>query len=205
MSDSPATHPARQNVRPRLTYLLLAVMVLCFTAQQIVVVHLEKPYDAYLALSGYGMKSGHLWELVTCHAFHTGWIHFILNAAVLLVAGRAVEPVLGGARFARVFIGSALAGAVLQGLVALAGFWLPESMETTAAFLRDRFGGPLACASTGVFGLLSIYCRTKGPWPWRILLGLLVAAVVLPSDPNLAHLAHLAAFATAPLLARRKS
>ena len=37
-------------------------LVLSFAAQQLVVVHWEKPYDAYLALSGYGMKSRHFWQ-----------------------------------------------------------------------------------------------------------------------------------------------
>lgn len=217
---------------PSLSLLLMAGLAACFTVQQIVIVHFEKPYDAYLALSGYGMKSGHLWELLTYQcfhqgsnlappdfaapwewviyqAFHQGWAHLAVNLLGLWFLARTVEGRLGPKRFLYLYLGAVLAGAVLQGAVALAGFWLPESLESLAASLRDRFGGPVAGASVGLCGVLTVWClaeptrtvRLFGVIPikaaplWGIALSVAVVLVIFRTDPSLAHLAHLGGLA----------
>lgn len=210
---------ALQHNRPRCrvwTALLMAGLTLCFAAQQVVVVHFEKPYDTYLALSGYGMKSWHLWEVFTCQFVHAGWAHWLLNLAGLAFVARAAETAWGGCRFLRVYLGLLLAGAAVQGVVAVAGFLLPESLETVAAFLRDRFGGPLAGASIGLCGVFAVLCRENPARTFRLLffvpvkaahllwgaLGLSVVWLVLatlwlaiPDNLALPHLAHLVALA----------
>ena len=178
-------------------------MIVCFAVQRMVIV--PKAYDAYLVLSGYGMKSGHLWELVTYQFFHTGLIHLLINVAGLWFVGRAAEARLGRRRFVLIYFGSSLAGALLQGAVAVIGYWLPESREAASLFIIDRFGGGVAGASVGLCGVFAAYCSLK-PEPgtslfflgrikpllllW-IALGLAALFVVIPSNPSLAHLAHL--------------
>jgi membrane associated rhomboid family serine protease len=185
---------------------LITVLVICFVIQQIVIVHLAKPYDAYLALSGYGMKSGHIWELLTCQFFHHGYLHLFLNLAGLWYFGRAIEADLGRRGFWLIYLGALFAGALLQGLVALTGYLLPESLESTAALVRDRFGGPVAGSSIGVCGLLAAFCRSRPEQRIRLFfllpikaahllwvaLAVAVALIFVPSaPPDVAHLAHL--------------
>ena len=203
-----------------LSTLLMIGLAACFTAQQVVLVYLEKPYDAYLALSGYGMKEGHLWELFTYQLFHGGQLlylslaHLLINLLGLWFLGRPVEARLGHLRFLLLYLGSSLVGALLQGAVALAGFWLPESLESVAACLRDRFGGPAAGASVGLCGVFAVWCLFEPERKIRLFflipikaarlvwlaLGIAVLLVVVSShpdptrvarNPDLAHLAHL--------------
>ena len=192
----------------------MLILSVAFTAEQVVVVHLEKPYDAYLTLSGYGMKSGHLWELFTYQFFHTGWIQFAVNLAGLWFLGRTCEAQWGSQRFFQIYQGAVLAGAVLQGLAALGGFWIPESFDAVASVLRDRFGDMTSGSSVGLCGLLGAYCRTKSNAPvsrlaplqgkhllW-IALALALLFVLIPSTPKLPHLAHLGALVAGWLLGR---
>ncbi len=185
--------------------MLMIGLGVCFTIQQIVIVHQEKPYDAYLALSGYGMKSWHLWELFTYQLLHTGWIHFLFNLTGLWFIGRAAEAHLGTKRFLLIYFGASFAGAVLQGLLALSGFLMPESLDAFATLLRDRFGGPAAGSSVGLCGVFAALCRLhperKGSplslipiKPGHVLwiaLGVAVIWIIVSSGPDLALVAHL--------------
>jgi membrane associated rhomboid family serine protease len=188
-----------------LTTLWMLVLVVCFTIQQVVIVHMGKAYDAYLALSGYGMKSGHLWELFTCHLLHCGLVHLLVNLVGLWFLGRAVEAHFGSRRFLVFCLGASLAGAVLQGGVALTGFLLPESLESVAGFVRERFGGPVSGSSISLCAILAAFCLVR---PERIVcrrfvvpvkaahllwpaLGVAVLFIIVPSNPDLAHIAHL--------------
>lgn len=201
--------PEKESRSPALlrsfSTLLMITLVICFAAQEIVIVRLEKPYDAYIGLSGYGMKSWHLWELFTYQFLHCGLVHLLLNLAGLWFLGRAAEGLFGARRFLLFYLVALLAGGLLQGLVGLTGFLLPESMESVAAILRDRFGGPVAGSSVGLCGILAALCLTntgerrfvlpflpiKGVWVWWIAVGIAVALIVIPSNPSLAHVAHL--------------
>ena len=196
--------------------LLMPVLVLCFAAQQLLIA--PKSYDAYLFLSGYGMKAGHLWELLTCQLFHSnysltvGLLHLSVNLAGLWFVGRQVEAYLGTRRFVVLYCLAGLAGALAQGLVAVTGFLLPASLDATANFLIARFGESVG-ASTGLCGVLAFYCR----WKWNdklrlfwlipvkggllLWLALFVSAllIVFPTDPNLAHIGHFVGLLTGVL------
>src|SRR5512135_3898487 len=106
MQPPRATEPVSARGRPlkvrellqplwNLSMLLMLALTGCFVLQQIVIVGMEKPYDAYLGLSGYGMKSGHLWELFTYQFLHAGKLQFALNLGGLWYFGRAVEGWFG--------------------------------------------------------------------------------------------------------------
>jgi membrane associated rhomboid family serine protease len=187
--------------------LLMPVLAASFVAQQLLIV--PKSYHAYLFLSGYGMKSGQLWEIFTCQLFHSspslafGLGHLLLNLAGLWFVGQKVEAHLGHSRFLLLYCGAGLAGAVAQGLVAVTGFLLPESLATTADFLIARFGESVG-SSIGLCGVFAVYClwqgHTKIALLWfipiqavRLLwLALAIAALllVIPSDPSVAHVGH---------------
>lgn len=185
----------------------MAVLVVAFVTQQLLIV--PKTYSAYLFLSGYGMKSGHLWELLTCQFFHSsrsltfGLGHLALNLAGLWFVGRRVESHLGRVGFVVLVLVTGTAGALAQGLVAVMGFLLPDSLGTTADFLINRFGESVG-SSNALCGLLAAFCLGKAQAPVRLwrrfaitgqhLLWLAFAAaallIVIPSDPNLAHVGH---------------
>ncbi len=193
-----------------LSTLLMIVLAACFAIQQIVLVYLEKPYDAYLALSGYGMKEGHVWELFTYQFFHSGQVlylslaHLLINLLGLWFLGRAVETRLGHQRFLLLYLGSSLVGAMLQGAVALAGFLLPESLEAVAGNFRDRFGGPVAGASVGLCGVFVVWCLLEPERKVKLFFlvpikaallvwvafGIAVLLVVLSGRPDPARVAH---------------
>jgi membrane associated rhomboid family serine protease len=189
------------------TTLWILVLLACFALQQVVVVHMGKPYDAYIALSGYGMKSWHLWELLTCNLLHCGWLHLLVNLVGFWFLGRALETRIGWRRLLGFCLVASVTGGLLQGGVAASGFLLPESMETTASFVRERFGGPVYGASISLGAVFAALCLMKpggGKGPSRFLglnaaylfwptLGIALLLVIVPTNPDLPHLAHLGA------------
>lgn len=199
------------------TIALLVSMTICFAAQQIIVVHYQKPYDAYLALSGYGMKSGHLWQLFTYHFFHAGWGHFIVNQVALWFLCGTAEVRWGCRRLLTIYLGAVIVGGFLQGGVAVVGFLLPDSLETPAAFIRDRVGGPVYGASAGWCGVLSAWLTWKSrershpgegwshqaTWFALVVAGLGAVECTVTPQPSLAHLAHFGACIAGFLLGRR--
>lgn len=184
--------------------LFMVGMVACYAFVQYVVIHLGKPYDIYLALSGYGMKSGHVWEVFTYQFFSKGWIHFVINLALLWLVARRLERKWGTKRFTIIYTIGVVLGGILQGLAGLAGFLLPESEEIVAAFLRDHYGGPVVGGSVGLIAVIVAWCRThprqrliRTPFKlWHLLVLFWIAAIVLvivPTDPDFAHISHLVA------------
>ncbi len=203
-------------------------LTFCFAVQEVVVVHLGKPYHVYFALSGYGMKSGHLWELFTYQFVHRGVVHFVVTLAGLWFLGRAVEGRLGHGRFIRLYLGAGVAGGLVQGLVAMTGFLLPESLDPAGPFLLNRFSSPAAGASVGLCAVWTVFClgepekrirapglgSVKASLLWRCTVGaailLAILFVVLASDPDsedcaLPHLAHLTSLLSGLLLVRRRT
>lgn len=187
----------------------MALMAGCFAVQQVIIVHMEKPYDFYFGLNDYGMRNFLLWQVVTYQFLHFGWIHFVLNLAFVWFIGRAVEARFGGRFFLFIFFVPVVAGGVLQGGVALIGSLLPPSMDQAAMFILNRFGESAGGASAGPLGLLAAFCLMQPPqWlsranGWRVLaLAVIVALflVLVPTTPKVAHLAHLGALLTGILI-----
>ncbi len=202
--NTPARLSRRLSFFSRATTWLMFALVLWFVWQQIVVVHMEKPYDAYLGLSGYGMKSGHLWELFTFQFLHINIVHLLVSLVGLWFLGRPLESRFGRKQFCIIFFATATVGAILQGLFGVAGFIIPESSEHIAAPLRDKFGGPIMGATVGLCGVLVVLCRLHpekklGPLPLRmshlIWLAILIAIILvaIPTDPRFPALAQLGA------------
>lgn len=63
-------------------------------------------------LSRQGMASLHLWQPLT-HAFlHSGWVHLLMNAFLLLAVGPRLEWVIGRFRYGMVLLFGVFAGAI---------------------------------------------------------------------------------------------
>ncbi len=173
------------------TGILLAVNLVVFVFQNINAVYLRWPVEAQLALSRQGLESGKIWQLFTFQFLHLGSWHFIGNAIGLFFLGRALEATLGKARLFEVYFGSSFLGGVLQAVLALVA--------------PRYFGLPTMGASAGVCGLLACFALLERDRTflfmfllpiraWHLLLFTLAVSVffvLVPSEPGVAHAAHL--------------
>ena len=126
------------------------------------------------------------WTLFTYMFVHAGFWHIFWNMLLLYILGPRVETLLGGQRFATLYVLSGLGGALLS-------------------FLPMSYGHSILGASGAVYGVVTAYARV---WPrdriyiWGILpiqawwivafvAGLSIAGGMGLVDPGTAHLAHL--------------
>jgi membrane associated rhomboid family serine protease len=173
------------------TVVLLVINTIVFVLQNINRVYLHSPIEWMLALSGEGLKSLYLWQPITFQFLHLSASHFFFNSVALYMFGRPVERALGNGRFWEIYFLSGITGGLLQ-----AGLGL---------LVPNFFGAPTMGASAGVAGLLAAFCL-KDPnatilllfvlpvRAWNLLIGSLAVAaffVIVPSEPGIAHAAHL--------------
>jgi membrane associated rhomboid family serine protease len=173
------------------TAVLIAVNLVVFVFQNINAVYLHWPVERELALSRDGLENGKLWQLFTFQFLHLGSWHFICNALGLFFLGRLLESALGQGRMLEVYFGSSFLGGVLQ--------------ATLALILPSYFGMPTMGASAGVCGLLAAFAMLERDRTllfmfvlpiraWYLLLFTLAVTVffvLVPSEPGVAHAAHL--------------
>jgi membrane associated rhomboid family serine protease len=179
-----------------LTYILMAVIAACFVVQSFAAVHGDRSgwIERNLALSLSGLGRGYIWQLLTFQFLHGGLLHLIVNMIVLYFFGRALEEHLGRRRFLRLYLGSGVAGGLLQMLF--------------AAVFPAQFGGGVLGASAGVFGLVAAFAtlfpdRTLTLLIFFVLpvsmrartllwlsIGLALFGIMIPGD-GVAHAAHL--------------
>lgn len=154
-------------------------------------------WDLYLE----GMRSGkdvplEFWTSFVTHAFlHGNLLHLVMNGVIFLGLGGMLAHVLGPVRFVLLYVLTAIAGALVFGLIA-----------TT--------NGPLVGASGAIFGFFGIlkrwewrYIRTTGTSArrfWGTIAGLVAINVALyfffPGGGQLAWEAHLGGFVAGFLL-----
>jgi membrane associated rhomboid family serine protease len=131
--------------RMSLTVALIIVNALVFLFELLVSGNPHSLFieDHYFALSGDGLKSGFVWQLLTFQFMHAGLLHIFLNCWAIYVFGRAIEETLGWKKFLVLYLSSGVVGGICQVLVAL--LW------------PGLFGGPVVGASAGVFGLVAAF------------------------------------------------
>ncbi|GAA4918886.1 rhomboid family intramembrane serine protease [Streptomonospora salina] len=158
--------------RPTVTWVLLALMGAGFAAQ------LALPGQGLAA--GFGMYGpmavfeGQWYRLLTSAFLHGGVMHLLFNGFALYIVGRQVETVLGHARYAALWVLSALGGSVLSLLLE------PETLSVGASG-----------AIFGLFGAIFVIGR-KLQIDTRFIVGLLAVNLLITFVvPNIAWAGHL--------------
>jgi membrane associated rhomboid family serine protease len=99
--------------RPRVTLAILAVLALVYGLQLWWGGGDLPPLLAHMgSMAPERARSGEWWRFFACTFLHGGPLHLALNALVLYMVGRFLEPILGPARFLLLYLGSGLAGSV---------------------------------------------------------------------------------------------
>lgn len=132
-----ATRPTSLRLplaRPRVTYVLMGLLVVVFVAET-VLGGSDNPRTLINFGANYGplVTSGEYWRLFTANFLHIGLLHIFFNLYALYIVGTEVEMFYGPARFLVIFLLSAVAGAI-----------------ASYAFTYGLSAG----ASTGLFGLI---------------------------------------------------
>lgn len=173
------------------TVILMFAVAICFALQEIASFHLQFPVGEYFGLSAEGLRHGRVWQLLTFQFLHGGLLHLAGNMLGLWFFGRVVEERLGTNHFVKLYFLCGVAGGVLQ---AGLGFIWPKY------FGAETFG-----ASAGVLGLLAAFTLLepdatilvffvlpiKARYILWIELGIAALFTVVPTDPGIAHAAHL--------------
>jgi len=131
---------------PRMTTALIAVLIVAFVVQCVLLYYGDWDVMSQLALSVAGLRQGKIWQLVTFQFLHSyPWpFHVLFNCLGLYFFGRPVEEMLGGRRFLSLYFLSGIAGGLLQ--------------VATTAILPRHPDIEVVGASAGVCGMIAIFC-----------------------------------------------
>lgn len=179
--------------RPPLSALTKVMIVLgvCYALQAVNHAYIRSGIERSLALSFADVLHGQVWQIFTYQFLHGGIMHLLCNLIGLFCFGRAVEMLWGTRRMLTLFFLSGIAGGLLHLLAA-------------AVIPTWRFH-PVEGASAGTSGLLAAYCLLQPHGEIRIyfvlpvkaryvlyfFLGISAFFTLVPSDPGVAHTAHL--------------
>lgn len=134
---------------PRMTTVLIAVLIGGFVIQSLLFFYGDIELSNQLALSVDGLKHGKIWQLVSFQFLHScpmPW-HVLFNCLGLYFFGRPVEEMVGSKKFLTLYFLSGLAGGLLQVLVTAV---LPRHPDI-----------PVVGASAGVCGMIAIFCAVN--------------------------------------------
>ncbi len=181
------------------TLVLVIVLVVTYLVQRYFL-----PGSIYeeLVLSLDGIKSGHVWQLLTFQFLHAGWLHLFFNCWTLYMFGREVESALGKVRFLVLYFLSGIMGGLLQVFVEMV--W------------PHYFVGGVVGASAGIFGVVAAFAmlapnevltmliffilpvNVKAKWLLYISLAMTGLGIAFPVQfgGNIAHAAHLGGILT---------
>lgn len=186
------------------TLVVIVINVVVFIVQNIVEYERLFPVDHWFALSVDGLKSGHVWQLITFQFLHApiesgGILHLLGNLFTIYVFGRAVEEAVGKSSFVKLYLMSGVFGGMLQ----MAG----------GLIWPNHFGSLVVGASAGAFGLVAAFATLFPQQPlhlfflpiefrartllWVSVVISLIGIVRPPSaGVNVAHCAHLGGILT---------
>lgn len=106
-----------QAGRPSATALVVSLSIGFYVAQFLVDMFLTEGsmkdiFPRWLALDGAAIEQGQWWKFLTFGLLHHGPFYLLPNMALLFVAGKAVEPIIGPKHFLAIFgVGNLLGGA----------------------------------------------------------------------------------------------
>ena len=119
-TPAPATAPDRPvwlqlpTFRPRVTQVLLGILVLVFLYEQYVAGGSENS-DVLRSLGAKqnaDILAGQYWRLLTAMFLHAGFLHIAFNGYALLIFGQQVESFYGPWRFLAIYFIAGLAGSI---------------------------------------------------------------------------------------------
>jgi membrane associated rhomboid family serine protease len=175
---------------PMYAILMIAIGV-AFAFQQINYVYLGWPVEHYGALSVTGLGRGYLWQFITFQFLHGGLWHLVFNLMCIFFFGRFCEGRFGWRRMLVLYFSAGVVGGLLQIMMALA--------------FPFHYGHSVFGASAGACGLLAAFCvcapddeilvflviPVKARFLLMVSIGIALFFTVVPSDPGIAHAAHL--------------
>jgi membrane associated rhomboid family serine protease len=132
----------------------------------------------WFSVSPLGAAFGEPWLLITSAFLHANLMHVGFNGLLLWQLGHMLEPTLGRARFATLYL-AGLAGGAL-GVMLLSWVATLAGISGTDVIANVLGGNPFQVtigASGAVFGLMGaamIHLRARGINPWRTSIGTLV-------------------------------
>lgn len=116
----------------------------------------------YGALSGTGIRSGHVWSVLTYALLHGGIGHLLLNGLGLYFIGRELQSRFGPERFLKLILATALGGAVV---------WLGVNLNRP---------GSVIGASGVLMGFLAVFACMHPRRPITLLLFFILPVTVQP-------------------------
>jgi len=150
---------------PPVTRILFFTLIGCFIAQALNEVYGRGHWMGYLALTQPGIARGWLWQLLTFQFLHGGIGHLVGNLMALWSFGGTVERILGRGRFALAYLGSGVAGGLLQAVL--------------MSSFPQHFAPVVLGASAGIAGLFAIFALTHRDTTFLIFFILPVSAISL--------------------------
>ena len=142
----------------------------------------------------------HPWSLLSYAFLHHDFLHIFFNMLALFMFGPMVEDRLGGARFARLYVVSALGGAALSlALLPLAGDAV--IIGASAAVFGVMLAFVLEWPDAPIF-VFPLPFPLKAKWLILFFAAMNVLPLALQVHDGVAHLAHLGGFGAAFLYLR---
>src|SRR5262245_58707271 len=143
---SPTPQPQRTQrvrlpmVRPRWTYVFLAINVLLFVAME-----LTGGSENTATLIAFGanyapaVAAGEYWRLITANFLHIGLLHLLVNSSALYILGGEVEALFGHSRFIVIYLLTGVSGSIFS-------FMLTQGLSVGAS-----------TSLFGLFGALAVF------------------------------------------------
>ena len=150
---------------PPVTRVLFFALIACFLVQAVNDVHGSGNLLRHLALTREGVRQGWAWQLLTFQFLHGGLNHLLANLLALWTFGGPVERILGSRRFLLAYLGSGVAGGLLEAIL-------------MSAF-PSAFGPMVVGASAGLEGLFAIFALLHRDVIFNVFFILPVRAITL--------------------------
>jgi membrane associated rhomboid family serine protease len=153
------------------------------------------------ALTGEGLSSGAIWQVVTYQFLHGNLLHLLVNMVALWFAGRELEVVVGTRRFVALYFIGGIVGGLLQTVFSPSDMPLiGASASVCAVMLALTTLFPRMPITALLFFVLPVRMRARTLG--YILVGASVFFLLFRLMPGVGHLAHLGGFATGWIFGR---
>lgn len=176
--------------RPSVLLALIFLNVACYLAQTTLEILNPGWVDHWLALSQAGVRSLHVWQLLSYMFLHANTMHLLVNMLMLYFAGREVEAIAGPRHLLGIYFAGGLIGGAAQILFAAnAGPLVGASAGVCAVMIAFTTILPEIELTALIFFVLPVRLRAKFFGLGIVIVSL--ACVMFSIMPGVGHLAHL--------------